>query len=118
LPDVEAINKYVVGWMQPIYWQEDPVTKRRLNGLGPKDFARVMAGYGCPECLAIFNTYLPVCPACQFRRDIQADVQNTPQHWLDHMDDLKGEAQGTPVSIDDFLREVAADKDIEQIKLA
>jgi hypothetical protein len=117
LPDVEAINKYVVGWMVPIYWQEDPITKKRLNGLGPKDFARVMDGYGCPECLAIFNTYLPVCVVCGFRRDIQADVQNAPQHWVDHLNDRQGEPVGKPVDIDDFLREVAADKDVEQIKL-
>lgn len=54
-----------------------------LWGLGPEDFHKVRLGYACPECLEDFNgVYTPVCPVCSHTRDIQRDLQATPDHFL------------------------------------
>lgn len=116
----EQINALVVGWMVPVMKRTDPYTGDVLNGLGPVDFGRVRAGHGCPKCLAMFNTYLPVCPVCDYQRDIAADIQDkAPQHWVDHLKDRYAEDQqgGTPVSFDEFMGEVLADPDIEHRRL-
>ena len=114
---VDSINELVVGWMEPVFTREDPITGHVLNGLGPQDFHRVRSGYGCPKCLAIFRTYLVQCPVCHFVRDIEEDIVAPPQHWVDHLEDRKSYASGTPLSFDDFMREVNADPDIEKRRL-
>lgn len=115
----EQIDRLVVGWMVPLMKRTDPHTGEVLNGLGPQDFARVRAGHGCPKCLAKFDTYLPICPVCGYERNILADVQEAPQHWVDHLADRHAEDQqgGTPVSFDEFVGEVLTDSDIEHRQL-
>jgi hypothetical protein len=110
------LDRLVVGWMTPVLYRDDPATGRRLNGLGPKDFQRVMAGYGCPDCLAKFATYLSKCPVCSFQRDVAADVEAPPSEWVDWLAEDDGPA-GIPLSVDEFLSEVARDPDIEQRRL-
>lgn len=114
---VDAINDLVIGWMDPIFTREDPATKEVLNGLGPEDFHRVRAGYGCPKCLAVFKTYLVQCPVCRFTRNVEEDIVAPPQHWVDHLEDRKSYADGKPLSFDDFMREVNADHSIEKRRL-
>lgn len=114
---VDAINELVVGWMDPIFTREDPITKQVLNGLGPEDFTRVKSGYGCPKCLAIFKTYLVQCPVCKFTRNLEEDIVAPPQHWVDHLADRARLPEGTPVSFDDFMREINADPNIEKQRL-
>ena len=114
---VDAINELVIGWMEPIFVREDPVTREVLNGLGPEDFNRVRSGYGCPKCLAVFKTYLVQCPVCKFTRNIEEDIVAPPQHWVDHLADRDKIATGTPLSVDEFLAEVARDPNIEKQRL-
>lgn len=116
----DELNRVVVGWMIPVMKRTDPATGEVLNGLGPADFARVRAGHGCPKCLAMFNTYIPVCPVCRYERNVMADIQDrAPQHWVDHLKDRYDEDQrgGTPVSFDEFMGEVLKDPDIEHRQL-
>ena len=105
--------------MIPVMKRTDPVSGEVLNGLGPQDFSRVRAGHGCPKCLAKFNTYLAVCPACDYERDVMGDIQEAPQHWVDHLKDRYNEDQqgGTPISFDEFMGEVVQDSDIEHRQL-
>lgn len=115
LNKVDAINQYVTGWMIPVMKRTDPSTGEVLNGLGLADFGRVKAGHGCPKCLAKFNTYMPVCPACDYARDVLSDVAETPQYWVDHLEDrANGSQGGRPLTADEFIAEVMADPDIEQ----
>lgn len=114
---VDAINELVVGWMEPVFKRTDPVTGHVLNGLGPSDFRRVQAGYGCPRCLAIFRTYLVSCPVCRFVRNLEEDVVAPPQHWVDHLKDREAVESGVPLSFDEFMSEVLSDPDIEKQRL-
>ena len=114
---VDAINELVIGWMEPIFTREDPITKHVLNGLGPKDFQRVKSGYGCPKCLAVFKTYLVQCPVCRFQRNIEEDITSPPQEWVDHLEDRKAYASGKSLSFDEFMREVNSDSSIEKRRL-
>ena len=115
----DKINALVTGWMVPVMKRTDPMTGEVLNGLGPVDFGRVRAGHGCPKCLAMFNTYLSVCPVCQYQRDVLADVQEAPQHWVDHLKDRQNEdlQGGAPVSFDEFMDDIVRDSDIEHRRL-
>lgn len=106
--------------MVPVMKRTDPYTGDVLNGLGPVDFDRVRAGHGCPKCLAIYNTYLVVCPVCDYTRDLAADIEGkAPQHWVDHLADRHAEDAegGTPLSFDEFMGEVLKDSDIEHRQL-
>lgn len=113
---VDQINSLVVGWMVPIMKRTDPYTGDVLNGLGPEDFARVQAGYGCPKCLAMFKTYLVKCPACLYMRDVEKDVEATPDLWASHLKARHSHdtPYTRPVSADEFLAEVARDTDVER----
>ena len=115
---IDAIDALVVGWMDPVFTREDPVTREILNGLGPEDFNRVLAGYGCPKCCAKFKTYLITCPVCSFTRNLEEDIVAPPQHWVDHLKDREEAwTGGRPLTADEFFAEVAKDKDIEQRRL-
>lgn len=116
---VAAINELVTGWMVPVFKRTDPFNGRVLNGLGPDDFQRVQAGYGCPDCLAVFKTYLAVCPACGFTRNVADDVEAPPADWVAHLEDRRnGTGPANPLaSFDEFMAEVNADRDIEHRRL-
>lgn len=116
---VDAIDSLVVGWMEPVLKRTDPISGEVLNGLGPRDFRRVMAGYGCPRCLAKYRSYLVVCPACEYTRNIEEDVQAPPELWTDWVAEMAQEELqgGKPLSADEFIKSVMADRDIDHIKL-
>lgn len=115
------LDTLVAGWMEPVFKRTDPATGRVLNGLAPADFARVTSGYGCADCLAKFTTYLITCPVCGWTRDLAADIQDAPDYWRQHLDD-RASGYAPPIrraatSIDEIMREIAADKEVDQIPM-
>jgi hypothetical protein len=58
-----------------------------LNGLTPVAFQMVLDGYACGECLAMFDTFMLRCPACQTLREDSIRVQPTPDGWQSHLDE-------------------------------
>lgn len=115
---VDAIDALVVGWMEPVFTREDPTTGELLNGLGPSDFHRVVAGYGCPKCCAKFKTYLVTCPVCGFTRNLEEDIVAPPRDWVEHLEERNAAwADSKPLSADEFIAEVMRDPDIEQRRL-
>lgn len=115
----KELDTLIEGFMVPIMYRIDPLTGQRLNGLGPDDFRRCLAGYGCPECLAKFTTYLVTCPVCGFKRDLGVDAQAPPQLWVDHLADrAAGRGTPAPLSIDQVIKEITEDKDVEHIPLS
>ena len=110
------IDELVVGWMVPVM-RHDPLDgSRPLNGLGLEDFRRVQAGYGCPDCLAKFKTYLVKCPVCGLERDVYSDMQAPPELWVDHLKERhRNDGEKTkPLGFDEFMAEVARDPNIER----
>lgn len=83
----QEIRSQVKGFLVPIFMQDDPATGRRMNGLSPRDFEKVKAGFACAECLAEFDHYTITCPVCGRTRDFARDVQEAPQLWKDHLRD-------------------------------
>lgn len=64
--------------IRPIYIDENG-----LAALGPEDFQKVVAGYGCPRCWEDYNgVYHVTCPVCSYTRDLAEDIKPTPRHWL------------------------------------
>ena len=116
---IDELNTLTEGFMVPIMKRTDPFTGATLNGLGPDDFLRVQQGYGCPQCLAKFKTYLATCPACGFVRDVESDFQQTPDLWADHLRQrhMDDGPSAKPVDVDTFLDEVMKSKDIEHRRL-
>jgi len=117
----EEIDSLVVGFMVPIFSEVDPRTGKTVNALGPTDFHRAMSGYGCPDCLAIFRTYLVRCPVCRHQRDVFEDMRQMPEMWRQHLDDRNsGFAHNlkkplTKFDPDEFIRSVQEDPEVEQI---
>lgn len=116
---IDELNS-IAGFLIPVF-SEDPIPGRRpRHGLTPADYHKVMAGYACPDCLADFGgVYRAVCPVCRFRRDIDADIAfAAPALWADALKERAEEAQpAETVPVDEFIRSVMNDPDIDQMKL-
>lgn len=131
-------NKGLIkGFLTPLYYEEH--TGRAA--LFPDGFAKVQQGYACPRCLAEFAMCLVKCPLCSLVFDSAADLEDSPQDWVDNLKEharIQKEAEaeefdgkgnllgpdGRPVqslqaaSPDDFIGRVKADKDIDQVPLS
>ena|SRR6266542_639434 len=62
---------------RPIYIDE----RTGLAGFGPEAFQMIVEGYKCAKCWEEFPCYTPVCTVCGLARDLDADIQDLPQHW-------------------------------------
>ena len=116
------INAVVKGFLTPIF-RTDPESGRKLAGLDEESFWKVAQGYACAnaDCLAEFKTYTIICPVCGYTRDITKDIAPAPQEWTQHLRDRE-EGYAAPIarnpfSPDELIRQVRADKDIEQVRL-
>lgn len=80
---VDALQ-YVQGYMVPRYIDRLP-DGRRVAELYQNDIDRVADGYGCGECLAMFNRRFSECPSCGHRMDANADIVDfRPPYWDDY----------------------------------
>jgi hypothetical protein len=116
----QELDTLLEGFLVPVFQQEGP-NGRMLNGLSPGDYQRVVAGYACPDCLAKYKTYLATCPVCGWERNVQNDVERTPAMWVQHLEDRADETFGvrmpTQERIEQALKDIHEDPDIEQIPL-
>ena len=73
----------VKGYMVPRYIDRLP-DGRRVAELYQKDIQRVEDGYGCGECLAMFDQKFRNCPSCGHLMDIHRDIVDfQPDYWKD-----------------------------------
>lgn len=113
----EELDRAVVGWLQPVFEHEDPVTGRRTPGFTPRDAAMIAAHYACPGCYAVFQIVRVSCPVCHLQfRDFH--VESFPDLWVNHLRDREyGAPAETQPTIDQALGAVAADPDVDQVPL-
>lgn len=77
---VEALAA-VRGYMVPRYIDRLP-DGRRVAELHQKDISRVEDGYGCGECLAMFDHRFSNCPSCGHLLEPNRDiVDHRPDYW-------------------------------------
>jgi hypothetical protein len=95
------------------------------HGLTTQGYEMVLAGYACGHCLAMFDRFTLVCPACQTWHDVGAAPQETPQHWLDHLAERYAPVPYdkptvvNPFMANDtgFMERIRNNPDVEQIDL-
>ena len=117
------LDQTIKGFLVPVF-SEIADNGGQRNLLSQEDFDKVVQGYACSECLAEFVTYMLRCPVCGHERDLAHDIEQTPAMWLDHLKDRAGIESGEkraalviPRGIDELMRDVEADPDIEHIQL-
>jgi|SRR5215831_3834843 len=112
----DEINRQIKGFIVPEFSQHLP-NGQRLNLVSRKELSMIQQGYACGECLAIFRHYTVTCPACGFTRDVAADIQYAPQHWVDHLEErAREDAPATQIpTIDDALAHVMDNADVTEI---
>ena len=116
------LDLLLAGWITPVFRREDPATGKVLNGLSQEDFDRVCQGYACPECLAIFTTYLATCPVCRWERNVQNDVEAAPEYWKQHLADRES-GYAPPIrrgglDMDRVIEEIMRDGSVEHIPMS
>ena len=116
--DLPAGLAAVVGFLTPVYSQDLP-NGRQMHAMGSRaDFDKIETGYACGGCLAVFNTFVQVCPVCGVQRGELSNQQH-PREWDDfYSEHLNGGVTGRANTPHDMLARVAADKDIDQAKLS
>ncbi len=119
---IATLDSLITGFAIPIFRREDPATGRMLNGLGPDDYRRVLDGYGCPDCLAQFKTYLAACPLCGWQRDLAKDIQTAPDYWTQHLKDRADPSFGVTFPkqemIEQALKDIHNDPDVEHTTMS
>ena len=92
---------------------------RMLHGFADREaFDRVMAGYACGQCLAIYTMYFAVCPLCGTKRDVQLDVKAAPQDWQAYFDEHNFGSGATETrTMEDVLRDLHDPANVEQVPL-
>lgn len=79
--DVQALLTAVKGYMIPRYIDVLP-DGRRVAELRAHDLQRVADGYGCGECLAMFEKRFARCPGCSHELDVNRDIVDwSPAYW-------------------------------------
>lgn len=106
----------VRGWIEPVFTRTDPVTGKQHRLITQADGAKIAAGYACGECGAVYDMVMPGCAVCG--EPIGLQLAPMRDEWTDHLADrAAGGVEGRPVSTDEFLAEIAADRDIDHRKL-
>lgn len=117
----------VKGFITPI-WRTDPISGvKQIAGVSPEDGQKIAMGYACANvhCLAEFGVVRLKCPLCGLVRDDLGDYsqfEEPPQEWLDHLRAQRDDSRTAPIAAptlgpEEFIRQIQADKDIDQIKL-
>lgn len=120
---LEPVGK-IKGFLTAVYSQEvrDPNTGaiRHIHGLTREAYDKVATGYACGECLAEFGFPLIDCPACGMNLVDAASPQAQPQDWQRFFDERNNDSTPytVPATIDDFMRSIGNDPDIEHVDLS
>lgn len=101
-----------------------PNGKKRY-GLTKQGYEMVLAGYACGGCLAIFDRFTLLCPACGTWHDVGSQPQETPQHWVDHIEERYADIpHEKPAVVNPFLsgddsvmQQIRSDPTVEQVDL-
>jgi hypothetical protein len=109
----------VRGFIQEVFVHEDPVTGKRHRLISAEDGERIAQGYACGECGAIYDMVMPRCVACgqPIGLNLAPMRPEWEQHLADRADGYTAPIAQNPLSPDEFIRSVRADRDIEQRKL-
>ena len=114
----EILRPLVTGFMTA-YYSSLQENGRHVHALGKDDFDRVMAGFGCGECLATFDTYMETCPVCGLSREIGARWQDDPDNWNAYHDEhLNGSGKTQTRDVHQFLDDLQKDKDVDHVELS
>ncbi len=109
----ESINATVRGFLPSVY--SDGTTHALEN---PLDFEMIRLGYACGACLAYFDRYVPVSPACSNERDVARDMAEAPFDWQAFYNEETGPGEKTVANTaDQALGILAHSPDVEQIQL-
>ena len=85
----------------------------------PADIDRIQKGYACGNCCAVFDGFRLDCPLCRQPTEVARRDAPAPQVWADHVREREhGDTATGTRSIDEFLRALAADKDVDQVPLS
>ncbi len=83
-----------------------------------EDFEKVRLGYACAFCLAEYSMYTPVCVMCGNQRDVNRDIQQTPEIVQADYDEVSVGGEKTVArSPDEALRAIMDDPSIEHVQL-
>jgi hypothetical protein len=68
----------------------------------------------------MFTTYLSTCPVCGWERNVQADIEDSPDYWRQHLEDREtGYAPKIGRSnIDTVIDQIMQDGNVEHIPLS
>lgn len=114
----EILKPLVRGFLTPIYSELQP-NGRHIHAFDRPSYEKVMAGYACGECCAEFDTFMDFCPVCGLSREQSSKRDVMPEGWQDFYNEhLYGGVTGRANTPDEFLRTMAADKDVDQAKLS
>lgn len=113
------LMQHIVGFIDPVFTEELP-NGRHMHALADRDdFKRIMEGYACGECLAKFDCYMEICPACGLSRADAAKVDKTPGEWdAFHQEHLHGGVTGAPNTFEQMMDAQRADVDVETVALS
>lgn len=119
----QEIQSRVSGFLVPIYSRTDPTTGRKLHGLGPADYQKVLDGYACPDCLAEFSSYTLRCVLCGWQRDLAGDIaQAAPAMWTQSIDERENDrtpyARPVKNPFERMMGDLAHDRDVEHVALS
>lgn len=115
--EIIASKGLIRGFLRPIFYDEHSAS----SALTTEDFEKVRAGYACAACLAEFVMYLARCPVCGHERDVEQDLQAPDPLHVSHLRDreaTEGMDVGAPRGFDEFMADVEANPDVDQIRLS
>lgn len=115
----------ITGFLNAEFEDTLPNGQKRF-GLTRQGYEMVLAGYACGGCLAMFDRFTLRCPACGVWHDIGSQPQETPQHWVDHIEERYADipyekpAVVNPFMANDLsvIKQIRENPEIEQVDLA
>lgn len=113
---VIANKNLVKGFLVPIFFSETGSG----SALEREDFLKVRDGYACAKCLAEYVMYLATCPVCGHVRDLAKDLEDPDPLHVEHLRErarTEGMDTGVARGFDEFMADVNADPDVEQIPI-
>ena len=117
LDELSSVRRFIT----PVFEHEDPVTGRKHRLITQSDAEMIAQGYACGECGAVYDMVMPKCVVCF--QPIGLDLAPMRPEWEQHLRDRREAfSHPTPVNplangVDDVIRRVRENPDVEQVKL-
>lgn len=109
----------VTGFLTPIMFEKNHEQGGYTNAFSELDISRIVAGYACGNCCAVFSTFTDVCPICHTTRADQLGVGPAPADWQAFYDEHNyGSGTTQTNTIDDALKAIHESPDVEQIPMS